>query len=154
MQGTLGRIVLGFIAAAISVLIVHQTIVYVLGMYGMTRGVPWNLRPLGYGWFSTLPTLANSVFWGGVWGIVFALVYRWVPGGWSWLKGLIFGLLIVLISNWTMLPIIRQYVFNYPTQPLFGGLNQQAMIATVLIVGGFGLGLGIIYGLLRREEHA
>ena len=44
MQGTLGRIVLGFIAAAISVLIVHQSIIYVLGMYGMTRSVPWNLR--------------------------------------------------------------------------------------------------------------
>ena len=31
MHGTLGRIVLGFIAAAISVLLVHQAIVYGLG---------------------------------------------------------------------------------------------------------------------------
>jgi hypothetical protein len=85
---------------------------------------------------------------------LFALIYNRLPGGWSWLKGLIFGLLIVLISNWTMLPLIRQYAFNYPPQPLFGGMNQQAMIATVLIVGGFGLGLGIIYGLFARDRTA
>ena len=98
MQGTLGRIVLGFIAAAISVLIVHQGIVYVLGMYGMTRGVPWNMAPIGMvvPW---LPLLANTVFWGGMWGVVFALIYNWLPGGWSWLKGLIFGLLVVISAT-------------------------------------------------------
>lgn len=154
MQGTLGRIVLGFVAAAISVLIVHQTIVYVLGMYGMTRGVPWNLQRLGYGPFPAVPLVANVVFWGGLWGIVFALVYNWLPGSISWLKGLIFGLLIVLISNWTLLPLIRQHLFNYPPQPLFSGFNPTAMLAVVLIVGGFGLGLGIIYGLIARPREA
>ena len=39
----------------------------------------------------------------------------------AWLKGLIFGHLIVMISNWTLLPMIRQYIFNYPPQPLFAG---------------------------------
>jgi len=97
--------------------------------------------------------LANTVFWGGLWGIVFALIYNWLPGGWSWLKGLIFGLLIVLISNWTMLPLIRQYAFNYPPQPLFSGFNPQTMLAVVLIVGGFGLGLGIIYGLIGPRDR-
>lgn len=155
MQGTVGRIVLGFIAAVIAVLIVHQTIVYVLGMYGMSRSVPWSMRPLGYGWFPWIPTIVNVAFWGGMWGILFALIYNWLPGGMSWLKGLIFGLLIVLVSNWTLLPLIRQYVFNYPPQPLFSGLNPTGMLAVVLIVGGFGLGLGIIYGLIGpRDETA
>ena len=56
---------LGFIAAAISVLVVHQSIVYGLGLAGMTRSVPWTLRPIGYGPVPWLPLLANSVFWGG-----------------------------------------------------------------------------------------
>src|SRR5262245_23764966 len=77
MQGTLGRVVLGFIAAVISVLIVHQTIVYVLGLYGMSRSVPWSMRPLGYGPFPWVPTVANVAFWGGLWGILFALIYKW-----------------------------------------------------------------------------
>ena len=46
MQGTFGRMVLGFIAAAISVLIVHQGIVYMLNSYGMIRSTPWTMRPI------------------------------------------------------------------------------------------------------------
>ena len=80
MSGTLGRSALGFIAAAISVVVVHQTIVYVLGTYGMTRSVPWDLRPLGHGVVPNIPILANSIFWGGMWGVVFALIYGWGRG--------------------------------------------------------------------------
>ena len=157
MQGTLGRIVLGFIAAAISVLIVHQTIIYVLGMYGMTRTVPWNLQPIKYGPVPWLPLIANNVFWGGLWGVVFALFYNWLPGGWSWLKGLIFGILVVILSNWIFLPLIRQYAFNYPPQPLFSGFNgtnPMVLLPGFLILAGFGLGLGIIYGLIRPRDQA
>jgi hypothetical protein len=157
MQGTLGRIVLGFIAAAVSVLVVHQTIVYLLGLSGLTRGVPWNLQPLKYGPFPWLPILANNVFWGGLWGVVFALIYDWLPGGWSWLKGLIFGVLVVIFSNWIFLPLIRQYVFNYPRQPLFAGFdgsNPMVLLPGFLILTGFGLGLGIIYGLIARPRDA
>ena len=157
MQGTVGRIVLGFIAGAISVLIVHQTIIYVLGMYGMTRSVPWSMRPLGYGPAAWIPIIGNSLFWGGLWGVVFALAYNVVPGGWSWLKGLIFGLCGLIVSNWIFLPLIRQHVFNYPPQPLFSGFNGSNFMVLwpgILILGGFGLGLGIIYGLLARERTA
>ena len=157
MQGTLGRIVLGFIAAAISVVIIHQTIIYVLGTDGMTRSVPWSTRPLGYGPVPWIPLIANNVFWGGLWGIVFALVYDRLPGGWSGLKGLIFGILVVIFSNWIFLPLIRQYVFTWPPQPLFAGFNGSnptVLLPGFLILAGWGLGLGIIYGLLARQRTA
>jgi hypothetical protein len=157
MQGTFGRMVLGFIAAALSVLIVHQTIIYVLGMYGVTRSVPWSLRPLGYGPAAWMPILANNVFWGGLWGVLFALLYDRLPGAWSWLKGLVFGVLVLIFSNWIFLPLIRQYVFNYPPQRLFSGFdgtNFMVLWPGIAILGGFGLGLGIIYGLMARERDA
>jgi hypothetical protein len=157
MTGAFGRIVLGFIAAAISVVAVHQTIVYVLGMYGLARGVPWNMRPIGYGPVPWLPLLANSVFWGGLWGAVFGLFYNLWPGGWSWLKGLIFGILVVIFSNWIFLPLIRQYVFGFPPQPLFAGFNgsnPMVLLPGFLILAGFGLGLGIIYGIIARTRDA
>jgi len=155
MQGTLGRAFLGFIAAAIAVLAVHQTIIYALGLYGMTRSVPWTMRPLGYGPLPWLPITVNSVFWGGLWGVVFALIYDWLPGGWSWLKGLFFGILVVILSNWIFLPLIRQYLFNYPPQPLFAGFNgsnPMVLVPGFLVLAGFGLGLGIVYGLIARRQ--
>jgi hypothetical protein len=157
MQGTLGRIVLGFVAAAISVLVVHQTIVYLLGASGMTKTVPWNLRPLGYGPFPWVPLLVNGVFWGGLWGVLFALIYDWVPGGWSWLKGLIFGLLVLVFSNWIFLPLIRWLAFGYPPSEArlfagFDGSNPIVLVPGLLILSGFGLGLGIIYGLIARPR--
>lgn len=155
MSGKLGRVALGFVAAAISVVAVHQTIILVLGKYGMTRSVPWNMQPIGYGVVPWLPLILNSIFWGGLWGVLFALAYRWVPGGWSWLKGLIFGVLIVIFSNWIFLPLIRQYIFNWPPQVLFSGFNGTnaiVLLPGLLINGGFGLALGIIYGLIARER--
>ena len=154
MHGTLGRVVLGFIAAAISVLIVHQGIIYLLTVGGYIPGRPWSMTQTipPYG----VPYLINTVFWGGLWGILFALIYRWLPGGWSWLKGLIYGLLIVLVSNWTLLPLIKREVFGItkPPQVLFSGFDPTRMLIVLLIVGGFGLGLGIIYGLIARAREA
>jgi hypothetical protein len=155
MSTSLGRAALGFIAGAISVVLVHQSIIFLLAKSGMTRSVPWNLQPLGYGLVPQLPVLANSMFWGGMWGVVFALVYLWLPGRASWLKGLAFGVLVVIFSNWIFLPLIRQYIFGFPPQPLFAGFNganPMVLLPGFLILAGFGLGLGVIYGLIARDR--
>ena len=155
MSGTLGRSALGLIAGAISVVAVHQIIIYILGTYGMSRSVPWDLRPLGYGVVPQIPILANNMFWGGMWGVVFALIFGWLPGGASWLKGLIFSVLVVIFSNWIFLPMIRQYIFSYPPQALFAGFNgsnPMVLLPAFLVLTGFGLGLGIIYGLIAQER--
>src|SRR6185295_18854641 len=57
MSTILGRAALGLIAGAVSVAAAHQTIVFILGKYGMTRSVPWNLQPLGYGLVPQIPVL-------------------------------------------------------------------------------------------------
>ena len=44
-----------------------------------------------------------------------------IPGGMAWLKGLIFGLGIVLVSNWIVLPLIKGLISGQPNQVLFGG---------------------------------
>lgn len=153
MQGAIGRIVLGFIAAAIAVLTVHEGVIYLLavGGYLPPPNRAWSMTPAipPYG----VPRLLNNVFWGGLWGVLFALVYNWIPGGMSWLKGLIFGIFIVVISNWTLLPLIKGQVFGQANQVLFGGWNPQRMLIVMAIVGAFGLALGIIYGLIRPRDR-
>jgi hypothetical protein len=147
MQGAAGRIVLGFIAAAISVVLVHESIILLLTKFEVIRGTPWSMDgvpPWG------VPKLINNIFWGGLWGVLFALVYEWVPGGMAWLKGLIFGIFIVVVSNWILLPLIKGQVFGQANQVLFGGWNPQRMLVVLCILGGFGLALGIIYRLLQQ----
>jgi hypothetical protein len=148
VQGTLGRIVLGFLAGAISVLVAHEGTIYLLHAAGYIPGNGWSMTPAIPPW--GVPRLVNNVFWGGLWGVLFALLYEWVPGGVAWLKGLIFGLCIVLVSNWTLLPLIKGQVFGQPNQVLFGGWNPQRMLIVLAILGAFGLGLGIVYRLIAR----
>jgi hypothetical protein len=151
MQGPIGRIALGFIAAAISVLVVHETIIYGLTQYGVIRGTAWGMQPIApWG----VPRLINNIFWGGLWGVLFAFVYERIPGGMSWLKGLIYGLAIVVVSNWILLPLIKGQIFGQANQVLFGGWNPQRMLAAAIIVGGFGIGLGIIYSVIARNRTA
>jgi hypothetical protein len=153
MQATFGgRIVLGFIAAAISVLVVHETIIYLLNSAGYVQSRGWAMTPAVPPW--GVPRLVNNVFWGGLWGVLFAVLYRWIPGGAAWLKGLIFGLFILVVSNWILLPVIKGQVFGQPNQVLFGAWSPTRMWLTAVIVGGFGLGLGIIYGLIARDRTA
>ena len=155
---SIGNMLLGFVAAAIAVLTVHQAIVHLLAINGV-------LPPPAKGWSMAeiktapaaitslfqkmgavgLPALVNNVFWGGLWGALFAAVWPMIPGGAMWLRGLVFGLLIVLVSNWTILPLIKG-------QPLFAGMVPMRMLATVLIVGGFGTTVGLVYGMIRNKS--
>ena len=62
---------------------------------------------------------------------------------------------MVILSNWIFLPLIRQYLFNFPNQVLFAGFkggNPMVLLPGFLINAGFGLGLGIIYGLISRRQ--
>ncbi|MFZ1105488.1 MAG: hypothetical protein WAN86_21970 [Hyphomicrobiaceae bacterium] len=146
MGGTLGRIALGFIAAVIAVIVAHEAIIYGLTQAGLVRGTAWGMRPIPpWG----VPRLVNNMFWGGLWGVLFALAYDWVPGRKAWLKGLIYGLFIAVVGSWVLVPLIKGRVFGQPGQVLFGGLNPSRMLSAIIIVGGFGLALGAIYDLLR-----
>lgn len=151
MQEALGRIVLGFIAAVIAVAIVHEGIIYGLTLGGWIRGTAWGMQPIPpWG----VPRLINNMFWGGLWGALFAAIYHRLPSSRAWLNGLIYGLSIVVVSNWLLLPLIKGQIFGQPGQVLFGGLDPRRMWPAIVIVGGYGLALGVIYGLIRPRDTA
>jgi len=162
MGRTLGRIVIGFFAAAIAVVTVHQATVWGLTQAGWIKGTPWSLiamKPDTVPAFVRAmfggngpPALLNTVFWGGLWGMLFGLINGAIPGRMMWLKGLIFGLGIAVVSNWLLLPLIKGKIFGQDNQVLFAGYDPQRMLATLLIVGGFGLATGLIYGLMAGRK--
>ena len=69
---TAQRMILGFIAAAISVLIFHQGMILLLREIGMLPAAArvWNLAPTPYG----VPQVLNLCFWGGLYGVAFGLL--------------------------------------------------------------------------------
>jgi hypothetical protein len=138
------RLVFGFLAGALSVLLAHQVMVLALSALGLIQAVPYSMRavpPLG------IPTIANSVFWGGLWGVLFALIADRLPLRALWLKGLLFGLLGPLLANWFVVAPLKG-------QPVAGGFVLARMWPGVLILGAFGIGIALIYSLLQRRVVA
>src|SRR4051812_48201496 len=123
MNHLAAHLCLGFVAAAIAVVTVHEGIVLILYKLKLLPSAPWSTKPIPpWG----VPGIVNSMFWGGLWGAVYALIHRHLPGGETWLKGLLFGLLIAFFSNFILLPLIKR-------KPLFMGFNLQ-LIGCVLLI--------------------
>ncbi len=132
-------LLLGFLAAAISVIVVHQGIVFALNKAGIWPAKPWSMAPIGP---YKVPTIVNSVFWGGLWGVVFAAIQRYIPGDTVWQQGLVFGWLMALVSNFTILPLIKG-------QPLFMGSDARKIAIVLAILSGFGIATALLFRWLR-----
>lgn len=135
-------LLVGFISAAIAVVIFHQGMFLILNVLGMLPARPWNLAPVGP---LGVPALVNQMFWGGLWGMLFSQVWPYLPGKEFWLKGVVFGLLgPMLLGNWILIPLIKG-------GPYFAGLVPMRMLIGALIQISFGFGLGLIYEQLRKR---
>ncbi len=133
--GSLVRtIALGFIAGALGVLLFHQ-----LAGYLITGRVPWSnwnpVAPFG------LPTIINQTFWGGMWGILFALVADRFPRGIVYfVAAFLFGAILPTLMSWYGIPQIKGGAVG-PRGVWYNG---------PLINGAWGLGTGICLLILRR----
>ena len=127
-------IVIGFIAGALGVLIFHQ-----IAGHFITGRMPWsNWAPVPP---FRIPVLLNQTFWGGMWGIVFALLAHRFPKGIGFLvAAFIFGAVLPTAVSWYVMPLIKGGVMG-PRGIWYNG---------PLINGAWGLGTGIFYVLLRR----
>jgi hypothetical protein len=131
---------IGFLAGALAVPVFHQGMVLVLHLAGQIPTFPWSTRPVPP---FKVPALANQMFWGGLWGMLFAAVAEGMPGRRLWLKGVIFGLLGPwLLGNGLLVPLVKG-------GPLLFGFAMPRMVIGASIGAAFGVGLALIYGLLR-----
>jgi hypothetical protein len=139
---TLKTLLLGFIAGALATLVFHQSMILVLHLMKQVPNFPWSMRavgPLG------VPAIVNSMFWGGLWGSVFAVIGHAVPGGAAWLRGIVFGLLGPwLLGNGILVPLFKGGPFLF-------GFAVPRMIVGALIGSAFGLGVALILGAIRRR---
>ena len=164
------RLIIGFIAGMLAVLVFHQPVILLMSKIGMVpaTAVVYNMAPLptapaalaealkGYG-LAGWPILFNNLFWGGLWGAVFGAIHSRIPGGLMLIKGLIFGILLVILSNWLLLPFIRGTLLGMPNQTYFanafagGSFDYMRLVPGLLLQSAFGIGIGLFYSLMRRD---
>ncbi len=131
-------VLLGFAAAAISVLTFHQGMWALLHFAGLMP-LPYSITPtapLG------IPAIASGCFWGGLYGALFGLVAPRLTAP-LWLCGLVLGLIATMVG-WVVVAPLKG-------QPVFGAFVPTNILRAVLINGTWGLGVGLILPLLMRR---
>lgn len=138
------NLLVGFVAGVLAVAIFHQLAVLTLGLVGLGEGVFYSFRPtapLG------VPRVMSQMFWGGVWGIVFALVVDHAPKRWPLVAvGAAFGILGPSLFGWLVLAPLRG-------DAAMAGFNPRRLAASALVNGTFGVGLAILFARLRDFAH-
>lgn len=133
-----------FIAGALSVLIFHQGAFALMNLAGLPHHAIYSTqatKPFG------LPAIWSITLWGGVWGLVFAAIFRSLWGISLVVAGIIFGALVVSAFAWFVVAPLKG-------QPLAGGAVPMNMLVAMLVNGawGFGTGLGLaLFGRARRD---
>jgi len=139
----LKKLAFGFIAGAIAVVTAHEIIDFILNKAGVFPRVPWSMKPAA---LTGVPQIASDMFWGGLWGVLFALLVAQIPGGNFIIKGLVFGIIgPAILGVFILVPLITARF------PLFFGLDPKLLISVLLILAGFGATMGWIYGLLAER---
>jgi hypothetical protein len=142
MQSAPMRGFLGFVAAAISVLIFHQGMWALLYAAGSMPRPPYPTNPIPpFG----VPLIVDLCFWGGLYGVVFGLLRPRFTAP-LWLCGLIMGIIAALVGMFIVAPI--------KGLPIANGWVISAIVRSLLINGAWGLGVGLILPLLHpRVPH-
>lgn len=140
--GMTTRLLHGFIAGFLATLIFHQLTLSLLWAAGIAPFAPFAMaatKPFG------VPVVFSLSFWGGIWGILYALIDHRFPARLAyWLTAFIFGAIFPsMVALLIVLPL--------KGKPLGGGWHAPLLITALLINGAWGVGTGIILKLLSRQ---
>ncbi|HYD99793.1 MAG TPA: hypothetical protein VEH84_10435 [Alphaproteobacteria bacterium] len=138
------RLVVGFVAGALSHLVFQGALGTLYFAADMIPALPWSLRPIPpFG----VPLTVNFAFWAGLWGIAYALFEpRLTPRLGRVVGGLLFGV-AALLGRWLV-------VLPLKGAPFAEGLQAQAVTVYVGFHLIFGLGLAVIFGAALRLAGA
>ena len=134
------RLTTGFVAGFLSVVVFSSTLIAIYYAAGSpVPFAPWSMAPVPpFG----VPQTISAAFWGGLWGIAYALLEPRLTArlGW-WVGGLAFGVLPLLILWFVVFPLkgIR----------VGGGFALTMVQQAIVLHVGFGLGTAIFFRLGR-----
>ncbi len=137
----LARVVMGFVCGFTAVFFFHQVMLGILHIIAITPRSPLPVEPT---WPFGIPQVVSAAFWGGVWGIVFAVVDGKFPrGGKYWISAVVFGALALTLVNWFVVAPLQG-------APLMAGGDVRAMLTGLLVNGAWGLGTALLLWVCAR----
>ncbi len=138
----MSRIFASFIAGAVAVLLFHQGMLTILQVWGFSSRAPFSIQPtppLG------IPQIWSTVFWGGLWGIVFLIFERRFPKGAGYFAlAILFGAVGPSLVAWFIVAPIK-------AQPLAFGWKPIPMITSLIVNAAWGLGTALFLRSLSRK---
>jgi hypothetical protein len=136
----------GFLAGAISVLLFHQGVIALMHTLDFTQRVPYQMQPTDpFG----VPRLLSLVFWGGVWGVIFAALLRSLDGVRLVVASLLLGAVLPTLIAWFVVAPLKG-------QPMAAGFAPLAVAFGLIVNGAWGLGTGLglaLFGGKRPERR-
>src|SRR5690349_7278744 len=138
------KLVLGFVAGFLAVPLFHQTAVAILAAMGVIKAGVYTMTataPFG------VPQVISLSFWGGVWGIIYALVEHLFPrGGLYWLYAFLFGAIFPSLVAWFIVAPIKH-------NPVAAGWEAARLLTGFLANGAWGFGTGLLLVLMYRMRR-
>lgn len=132
---------LAFVAGFLAVPLFHQPMLALLHAVGVTSAVPYvtsPIPPLG------VPRLVSQAFWGGIWGIIFALVAPRFPRGMGyWITAVLFGAVALSLIAWFIVAPLKGL-------PAAGGGRPAAIATALLVNGAWGFGTALLLLAFRK----
>jgi hypothetical protein len=135
------KLVLGFIAGFIAVLLFHQPVLSFLAHIGFAKAGTYSFTATGP---LHVPQVISLSFWGGVWGILFAAVEgRFPRGALYWVYAFGFGAILPSLVAWFVVAPMKGL-------PLAAGWQVNRMLTGLVINGAWGLGTALLLALGLR----
>ncbi len=136
------RLGAGFLAGLLATLIFHQSALALLWAINMTPVGPFAMGPT---WPFGVPAVLSLAFWGGIWGILFALIDGRFPARTGyWLAAFLFGAIFPsLVALLVVLPL--------KGRPMGGGWHPAILLTAFLLNGAWGVGTGLFLKLFSRR---
>ncbi|MBI5605972.1 MAG: hypothetical protein HY879_21770 [Deltaproteobacteria bacterium] len=127
-------LLVGFAAGFLATLIFHQLMLTVLWSIGLAPSGPFSMKatqPFG------VPAVLSLAFWGGMWGILLALIQGRFPQDGYWISTFLFGAILPsLVALLVVLPL--------KGRPIGGGWPPPLLLTVFLNNGAWGIGTGLI----------
>jgi hypothetical protein len=138
-------LIIGFAAGFLAVLAFHQPLLALLNEVGFVKAATYSTQPTQpFG----IPQVLSLSFWGGVWGVLLAVVQRWFPrGAGYWITAAVFGAVFPTLVAWFIVAAMKG-------QPVAAGGDVHRMMTGLMINAAWGIGTAALLQLVARARTA